>query len=271
MKPPPTPPVEADKWQGGDAYDRYMGRWSRQLAPRFLRWLDAPPASRWLDVGCGTGALSAAILELGAPTAVIGVDPSEGFLATAKDLLGPRVELHRAAASVLPLADSSIDVAISALVLNFVPDALGALREMARVTVESGRVAACVWDYAGRMDMIRAYWDAAAQLGVLGPDQDEGERFPLCRPEALAAAFADAGLTQVDVSEIELAMRFTDFDDYWKPFLGGQGPAPAHAVSLPEPVRDRLRNAIRARLPMQPDGTIVLAARAWAASGVVAR
>jgi len=267
MDPIPT----VDKWQGGDAYERYMGRWSRQLAPRLLAWIDVPPARRWLDVGCGTGALCNAILEHTAPAAVIGVDPSEGFLAAARDRLGTRVTFHRADASRLPLDDAAVDVAVSSLVLNFVPDAVAALREMARVTVDAGRIAACVWDYAGTMDLIRTYWDAAAQLGALAPGQDQGERFPLCRPEALAAAFADAELVRVDVSAIELMMRFVDFDDYWQPFLGGQGPAPAHAMGLSMPVRDRLRESIRARVPTQADGTIVLAARAWAATGLVAK
>lgn len=261
----------SDNWQSGDAYERYMGRWSRQLAPRFLGWLDLPAGLRWLDVGCGTGALSAAILELSSPQTVIAADPSEGFLATAANRLGPQVQLHRAAADRLPLPDASVDAAVSALVLNFVPDAVAALREMARVTVDAGVVAACVWDYAGRMDLIRHYWDAAAQLGLLAPGQDQGERFPLCHADALAAAFGGAGLQEVAVSAIELPMHFAGFDDYWQPFLGGQGPAPAHAVSLDEAARHDLRELIRERLPMQTDGTIALVSRAWTARGTVAR
>jgi SAM-dependent methyltransferase len=260
-----------DKWQSGDAYERYMGRWSRQLAPLFVRWLDAPCAQRWLDVGCGTGALSAAILALCAPDTVIGVDPSEGFLATAKARLSPPVVLHLASASALPLPAAAVDVAASALVLNFVPDARAALQEMARVTVQGGRVAACVWDYAEKMDLIRIYWNAAAQIDSGAQGQDQGERFPLCRPDALAAAFAGAGLQQVETAAIEMPMRFVDFDDYWQPFLGGQGPAPAHAMSLPESARNRVRDLVRQRLPMQPDGTVVLAARAWAVRGTVAQ
>jgi len=265
----------ADKWQGGDAYERYMGRWSRQLAPRFVRWIDVPPGRRWLDVGCGTGALAAAIVEHGTPAAVTGVDPSEGFLASARTRLPPQVMLHRAAADALPLDDAGVDAAVSALVLNFVPDTAAALREMVRVTAEGGRVAACVWDYAEKMELIRTYWDAAARLGLLAPGQDQGERFPLCRPDALVAAFTAAGLRQVEVSGIEIEMRFVDFDDYWQPFLGGQGPAPAHAMGLDEAWRDRLRehlrDKLRERMPTQAAGSIVLAARAWAARGTVAR
>jgi len=264
-----TPTPTTDKWQSGDAYERYMGRWSRQLAPQFLRWLDAPAACRWLDVGCGTGALSAAVLETCAPRAVVGVDPSEGFLATARSRLPAHVVLHRATASQLPLPDAAVDVAASALVLNFVPDPPAALREMARVTAPGGRVAVCVWDYVQKMDLIRTYWNAAAQLGLLSPGQDQGERFAICRPDALTTAFADAGLRQVDVAAIEIPMHFADFDDYWDPFLGGQGPAPAHAMALDESTRLRLRDQVRATLPMQPDGSILLGARAWAARGVV--
>lgn len=260
-----------DKWQSGEAYERYMGRWSRQLAPRFLNWLDAPAARRWLDVGCGTGALCTAILAQCAPQAVIGVDPSEGFLTTARHRLPKSVALHRAAAGELPLPDAAVDVTVSALVLNFVPDATAALREMARVTADGGRVAACVWDYAQKMDLIRTYWSAAAQLGLLAPGQDQGERFPICQPDVLMAAFSDVGLQQVQVSAIELPMHFADFDDYWQPFLGGQGPAPAHAMSLDEAQRQRLRDLLRANLPIQPDGTIQLAARAWAARGLVTK
>lgn len=263
----------AGPWHSGEAYEHYMGRWSRQLAPRFLAWLAAPPGQRWLDVGCGTGALAAAILELCAPAAAVGVEPSAGFLAAARDRLPARVVLHRAAADQLPLADASVDFAVAALVLNFVPDAGAALREMARVTVDGGCVAVCVWDYAGKMDLIRQYWEAAADLGLLVAGQDEAERFPLCHPDTLAAAFTGAGLRQVDVTGIKIQMELADFDDYWLPFLGGQGPAPAHATSLADADRQRLRELLRQRLPLtadRPELPFTLTARAWAARGRVA-
>ena len=261
----------SDRWQRGDAYERYMGRWSRQLAPRFLQGLGVPSARRWLDVGCGTGALARAILDQCAPSTVIGVDPSAGFLDAARERLPPQVVLHQAAADGLPLADAAVDATVSALVLNFVPDAPAALREMVRVTVHGGLLAACVWDYAQKMDLIRLYWDAAAQLGLLAPGLDQGERFPICRPEALQTAFTGAGLRDVRAWPIEIEMRFVDFDDYWQPFLGGQGPAPAHAMSLDGSARERLRDHLAERIARQADGSIVLAARAWAASGVVVR
>ena len=149
-----TPASPGSPWQGGDAYERFMGRWSRRLVPHFLDWVDVPPARRWLDVGCGTGALAETILARCAPASVAGVDPSDGFLATARARLPATVALHHAPAQALPLADASVDATVASLVLNFVPDSAAALREMARVTAPGGRVAACVWDYAQRMQML---------------------------------------------------------------------------------------------------------------------
>jgi SAM-dependent methyltransferase len=262
-----TSPPPNDKWHDGSAYERYMGRWSRQLAPRLLAWLAAPPGLRWLDVGCGTGALSAAIADGCQPSALTGIDPSEGFLAAARQRLPEGTVLHRAGADALPLADAAVDVAVASLVLNFVPDSVAALREMERVTAPGGTVAAAVWDYAGRMDLIRHYWDAASELGLLAGAQHQGERFPICQPGALAQAFSAAGLEQVADGALELEMRFADFEDYWQPFLGGQGPAPAHAVALDAEARERLRQHLQQRLGATAGAPIVLRARAWVARG----
>jgi ubiquinone/menaquinone biosynthesis C-methylase UbiE len=161
-----------DPWQLGESYERYMGRWSRQIAPRFLQWLNAPTDRRWADVGCGTGALSAALARGCAPRVLTGIDPSEGFLATARRQLPTLVELQRAPAERLSLVDGVVDIAVAGLVLNFTPDAVAALREMARVTVPGGLVGAYVWDYAQGMEMIRHYWDAAAQLDPQARGQD---------------------------------------------------------------------------------------------------
>lgn len=257
--------TQTDKWQLGGAYERYMGRWSRLLAPRFLEWIGAPAGQRWLDVGCGTGALCAAIVEQAAPLGVVGVDPSAGFLEAARANLPPTVVLHAGPADAIPLGDAEADVTVASLVLNFVPDVGAALRDMQRVTSPGGTVAACVWDYAGRMDLIRNYWDTTAALGL--PGHDQGERFPVCRPGALKAAFEAAGLQDVQDGAIELPMHFDSFDDYWSPFLGGTGPAPAHAMALDEATRGRVREALRARLPANADGSLDLVARAWVAKG----
>jgi SAM-dependent methyltransferase len=261
----------SDTFERGDPYEQYVGRWSRRVAPLFLAWLGVPAGRRWLDVGCGTGALCAAILEHCAPASVAGVEPSEGFLETARGRLAGRAVLHRGDATRIPLADASVDVVVSGLVLNFVPDQRAALSEMARVTAGGGTIGAYVWDYAGKMELMRLFWDAAVEVDPGAARLDEGIRFPLCRPEALRELFADARLDDVQVTAIDIPTPFADFDDYWRPFLGGQGPAPAYAMSLDEAMRGRLRDRLRARVPVEADGSIALTARAWAVRGTVAR
>lgn len=264
------PKQVSDTWERGNPYEQYVGRWSRQLAPLFLSWLGIPAGRKWLDVGCGTGALCAAIVDRCLPASVAGVEPSEGFLKTARENLGTRAALHQGSATAIPLGDASVDVVVSGLVLNFVPNQRAALAEMARVTVKGGTIAAYVWDYAGKMELMRYFWDAAVELDANAAKMDEGLRFPLCRPEALEKLFADAGLKGVEVKPIDIPTRFTNFDDYWQPFLGGQGPAPAYAMSLDETVRARLRDRIRGRIPTAANGSISLIARAWAARAAVA-
>ena len=255
-------------WAQGDTYERYVGRWSRKVAPRFLAWLDAAPGMRWLDVGCGTGALCGAILEHGSPAAVTGVEPSAGFLSTAKERLGNAVTLLPGDASAVPLDAACVDVVVSGLVLNFVPDPSAALREMKRVAVGGGTIACYVWDYTNGMELMRHFWDVAVELDPRGRAIDESVRFPLCSPGPLAQLFTGAGLGNVAVEAIVTPTPFRDFDDYWQPFLGGQGPAPAYAMSLDESSRSRLRDRIRERLPVAADGSIALTARAWAVRGV---
>lgn len=261
----------SDTWERGSPYEQYVGRWSRQVAPAFLSWLGIPSGRKWLDVGCGTGALCAAIMDHCSPSSVAGVEPSEGFLETATENLAGRAELHQGSATAIPLGDGSVDVVVSGLVLNFVPDQRAALAEMARVTGKDGTIAAYVWDYAGKMELIRVFWDAATELDSDASSLDEGVRFPLCDPEALAKLFAGAGLQGVEVKPIDVTTRFSSFDDYWQPFLGGQGPAPAYAMSLDEAARGRLRDRIQARMPAAGNGSISLTARAWAARARVAK
>jgi SAM-dependent methyltransferase len=261
----------SDTWQQGDPYERYVGRWSRRVAPAFVRWLSVPPNRRWLDVGCGTGALCAAIVEHGSPASVTGVEPSEGFLDTAKKMLEGRCAFYSGNATDIPLQDASVDAVVSGLVLNFVNDQPAALKEMIRVTVDGGTVGAYVWDYAGKMELMRYFWDAAISLEPEARRLDEGARFPLCRPEALADLFTRAGLKKIEVTAIDIPTPFTSFEDYWQPFLGGQGPAPAYGMSLDEADRARLREAIEERLPIQPDGSISLMARAWAVRSTVVK
>jgi SAM-dependent methyltransferase len=257
-----------DVWAVGDAYEAYVGRWSRRVAESFVRWLYLPAGGRWLDVGCGTGALTATVLARAEPASVTGIDPSEGFLAQARAKLDdPRVTFRTGDAQELPFAGGSFDGVVSGLALNFVPDPDRAAAELVRVTAPGGVTAAYVWDYLEGMAMMRYFWDAATALDPAATELAEGSRFPLCRPEPLRQLWTAAGLTDVAVEAIEIPTVFTGFDDYWAPFLGGQGPAPGYAMSLSEEHRARLRDLLRARLPTDPDGSIPLTARAWAVRG----
>jgi SAM-dependent methyltransferase len=260
----------SDIWERGDPYEQYVGRWSRRVAPLFVSWLGIPTGRKWLDVGCGTGALCAAIVDHCSPSSVTGVEPSEGFLKKAKEHLAGRAVLHQGSATAIPLADASVDAVVSGLVLNFVPDQRAALAEMARVTANGGTIGAYVWDYGGKMELMRIFWDAAVELDSAASRMAEGLRFPLCRPEALTELFASTGLNGTEVTAIEIQTPFARFEEYWQPFLGGQGPAPAYAMSLHEAARDRLRDRIRERIPVAADGSISLTARAWAIRATVA-
>jgi SAM-dependent methyltransferase len=258
-----------DSWAAGERYEPYVGRWSRLVARDFLAWLQAAPQLDWLDVGCGTGALTEVILQESRPRSVMGIDASAGFIAHARaQITDPRVMFDTADAQSLPVESARFDATVSGLVLNFVPVPLRAVREMARAVRPDGVVAAYVWDYAGKMELMRYFWDAAVELNSAALALDEGRRFPLCQPEPLAELFTQAGLADVRVLAIDVATRFRDFDDFWTPFLGGQGPAPGYAMSLSEERRAVLRERIRGKLPMAGDGSIDLMARAWAVRGL---
>jgi SAM-dependent methyltransferase len=229
-----------------------------------------PPDKTWLDVGCGTGALSQVTLDSASPRNVLGVDPSDGFVSFARHkVTDPRAKFQVGDAQKLPLADNSFDTAVAGLVINFIPDQAKAVREMMRVTRSGGSVAAYVWDYSGEMQMMRRFWDAAVALESNATPLDEGRRFPVCRPEPLTGLFEQAGLGSVAVRSIDTPTIFKDFDDYWTPFLGGQAPAPGYCMSLSEERRVGLRDRIKASLPIGDDGSIHLIARAWAVHGVV--
>lgn len=257
----------SDTWERGSPYEQYIGRWSRTIAPLFLAWLNQPVGKRWLDVGCGTGALSAAILDHCDPSSLVGVEPSDGFLKLAIQNLGGKARLLAGNAASIPLEAGACDIVVSGLVLNFVPALPAALSEMRRVTAAGGSIAAYVWDYADGMEIIKCFWDAAASLDAAAAQLHEATRFPLCGPSPLRAAFEDAGLTEVETSPIDVTAEFVDFEDYWRPFLGGQGPAPAYAMSLPEQQRGALRAKLKSVLQPAASGAISLRARAWAVRG----
>jgi SAM-dependent methyltransferase len=255
-----------DAWAAGENYDAYMGRWSRMIAPRFLDWLALPPGLDWLEVGCGTGALSGAILAQASPRSLAAIDPSEGFVARARETnADDRAEFAVGDARALTAADASRDVVVSGLVLNFVPDRPAALAEMARVTRPGGRIGFYVWDYpGGGIEFMRAFWTAAAALDPEARALSEDVRFPFCTPDALTGLARDAGLDAVESTAIAVPTVFRDFAEYWTPFTLGAGPAPGYCAGLDAAARDRLRDRLDADLPRHADGSIHLHARAWA-------
>jgi SAM-dependent methyltransferase len=260
-----------DAWERGDPYEQYVGRWSRQVAPIFLSWLHIPPGKRWLDIGCGTGALCTAIIDICAPAAVSGIEPSKGFLKTAAAHLADRVMFAQGSAAAIPLKATTVDAVVSGLVLNFIPDHLAALAEMARVTVNGGTIGAYVWDYTDGMEFMRYFWDGAVALNPAAAGSDEALRFPICHPEALVELWSSAGFKAVEVTRIDIPTPFAHFEDYWQPFLGGQGPAPAYVAALDASAQIALRDHLQARIPVQDDGSLALIARAWAIRGTVAQ
>lgn len=260
-----------DAWQAGDRYEAYMGRWSRLVAPRFLDWLALPQGLDWLDVGCGTGALSSAILARCSPRSLVAIDPSQDFVGTvSKALPDARAQVLVGDAQALPVESASRDAIVSGLVLNFVPDKPKALAEMRRVARPGATVAFYVWDYpGGGLELVHAFWLAAAALDPAAADLSEDRRFPMCTPDALIALASGAGLGRVECAPIEVPTVFRDFEDYWHPFTLGAGPAPGYCVSLTPEARQRLRDRLEASLARSADGAIHLQARAWAVRSVV--
>jgi SAM-dependent methyltransferase len=257
-----------DSWQLGEAYEKFMGRWSRPAAVKFIDWLAQPPGGRWLDIGCGTGALSETITQKAAPQSVLGIDASSGFIHHAQQrLAGDLYEFRVANVLDLPFKENEFDTAVSGLALNFFPEPVTAVREMGRVVKNGATVAAYVWDYAEGMGLLRYFWDAAIALFPDAAVLDEGPRFPLCRPEALQNLFLQAGLANVQVQSLETTAVFSDFDDYWQPFLGQNGPAPAFVASHSRVEQAALADKVREMLPVQIDGTIPLKLWAWAVRG----
>lgn len=262
----------SDKWAAGATYEDFMGRWSRLLAPRFVSWLGVRPTAHWLDVGCGTGALSDAICAGARPASVVACDPSGPFVEYARRHQSDRrVSFVVAAVGRLPTRPGGFDSVTSALALNFFPEPQAAIEEMRRIAARDGLVSACVWDYSGRMEFLRRFWDSAAAVDPHASDLDEGGRFPICRPDALEALFRGAALGRVVCESIEIPTRFSTFAEFWTPFLGGTGPAPSYVAGLESHRREALAAHLDRSLPRQPDGAISLVARAWVVRGVASQ
>ena len=258
--------AQHDTWSAGSSYEQYMGRWSRRLAVAFLDRLGAADDLDWVDIGCGTGALSAAVLAQCAPRSIVGVDPSEGFLAHAASTIDdPRARFEVGSAEQLPLDDGGVDVAVSSLAYNFVPDRAAMLSEVRRVTRDGGAFAFTVWDYpGGGVAFMRAFWVAAVALDPAAGMLEETARFPFCTADALRADVEAAGFDDVSVEPIEVDTTFTTFDDLWHPFTLGAGPAPGYLATLDPAAQSRLRVRLHSDLTDQYGlGELALTARAW--------
>lgn len=257
----------SDSWQAGGPYEYYMGRWSRLAARAFLDWLSPPPAQKWLDIGCGSGALSEAVIDICKPAEVTAIDQSEGFVQEVQKRLGNLVLCRVGTALALPYQDAAFHYAVSGLVLNFIKEPIQALAEMKRVTIPGGTVAIYVWDYSGKMDFLNRFWDAAVTVDPGASTLHEGLRFPTSTAEAFKGLFEKVGFVDIESVPIDIETNFQNFDDYWRPFLGGQGPAPSYLMSLSDAQRAKLRDSLLRSIPFRDDGTIPMDARAWAVRG----
>ena len=256
-----------DAWQAGENYETYMGRWSSSVADKFIAWLNVSSGKDWLDIGCGTGALSRAILSESNPNSVVGIEQSEGFVAHARALNSDaRARFQVGNAEEIPLDDDAIDISTSALVLNFVPDKLKAIREMRRVTRPGGIISFYVWDYpGGGVGFIDMFWKCAAELDAGAADLDEGKRFPFCTSDGLKQIGEEGGLNDIEITSLEIDTIFPTFRDFLHPFTLGAGPAPGYFASLDDSQKEKLSTLLANRLEQKEP--INLTARAWGVKG----
>jgi ubiquinone/menaquinone biosynthesis C-methylase UbiE len=266
MNHPPVKPMRAE-----EAYDWRAGRWSQSVGRSFVEWLGCPPGLRWLEIGCGAGALSRAILEKGEPGKLIGIDPSEADLAqTRQTLRDGRAEFQQGVMEALPFPDRSFDVIAAGLVFNFLKDAPLAFREMQRVANPGGCLAGYVWDFAGEMQVVRRFWDAAIAVDGAAAFADQAAIFPFCRPEQLRQLFIDSGLHNVDVQPISATAQFPDFTTYWAALMAEDWTGGRFVNGLSEIAQQAIRKRLYESLPLRDDGSFVLLTRAWAARGTTA-
>lgn len=257
-------------WSGVEAYDQLMGRWSRLLVPDLIDFAGVENGHRVLDVGCGTGSLSQGLLEYGSKIEVVGVDSATPFVEYADaQLTSQRANLQMADAQDLPFPDDSFDRCLSLLVINFIPNAQAAMREMFRVTRPQGIVAAAVWDYGGGMEMLRSLWDTAVGLDPSAETLHE-RNMPYCRGGELTELWIDSGFVGVEETALDATVTFDSFDDYWEPFLAGVGPSGAYVSSLLAEQQAKLREQLSRNLaPAGEHLPITTEVRAWAVLGSV--
>ena len=254
----------------GDAYERFMGRWSREVAPLLVEFARVRDGDAVLDVGSGTGALTTAVATAAPSSRIVGIDPAASYVAFAKARHpADRIRFEVGDAQRLLFGDRTFDRTLSLLVLNFIPDRSKALDEMIRVTRRGGTVASAVWDYGEGMEMLRIFWDESVALNPAADARDE-RHMPLCRQGDLGALWRKHRLRDVSEDSLTIRTRFSSFDDYWLPFLEKQGPAGDYVAGLAAGEREKLRERLRKRLLNDgPDRPFVLNARAWAVRGIV--
>lgn len=259
---------EAAMFTAGEGYERFMGRWSRQLAVQFIAFSEVKDGNRILDVGSGTGALATALAKAAPSSEISGIDPSEGFVTYArKTSPSPRVQFEMGDAQAMRFPNGTFDRTMALLVMNFVPDHAKAIGEMRRVTRPGGVVSACVWDYDAGMEMLRFFWDEVVALDPPMAAKDE-RNMKLSRSGQLSALWRAAGLANVTEAPLTIEQPFASFNDYWEPFLKGAGPGGAYVVSLSAERRAQLEARMRQRLLQSgQDGGFVLKARAWCVRG----
>ncbi len=254
-------------------YGRFMGRWSARLAPSFLRFAELRDGQHVLDVGCGTGSLSRAVVSSGATVEVTGIDPTPAYLSFAREAVQhPRAQFKAGAAESLSFPDGAFDAALALLVLQDFADPRQAVREMARVTRRGGVVATCLWDFKGGLPMLSLLWQAAEAVApeAVSHQREQNPPPPPTTLSDLQALWRSCGLADTRTAILDLSMEFSSFDDYWQPFLGGSTPTSAFAAALDTQTGGALARMLRDKLPgVRPDGSFVIPARAWAVKGIV--
>jgi SAM-dependent methyltransferase len=260
--------MTTDRWTSGSHYDQWMGRWSRLLAQEFIKWLDLPAGLRWIDVCCGSGVITEAIVESNAPATVAGVDVSPEQIDFARQHRAlPNVTFKTADAMALPFPDATFDVAVCGLGLNYIPNPGRGLEEFCRVLRPGGTVAVYLWDYVRGARFLREFWDAATAIDPEAASLDQALRFPICTEDGLRSIFEQAKLEELSLTALDIVTRFTGFDDYWEPLLTGQGSAPNYLATRDKKVQAAIREHLRATLRANAQGAIELPARAWAIRG----
>jgi len=245
------------------AYDRFMGRYSALLAPQLADLAGVDSRQRVLDVGCGPGALTSELVDRVGASKVVAVDPSEQFVAAARER-HPGVDVRRAAAEELPFADGEFDATLAQLVVHFLADPVRGLAEMARVTHAGGVVSACVWDHAGEQTPLGPFWQAVHEVD---PAAEDESGLAGAREGHLAELFVEAGLREVEETALPVRLEHASFEEWWEPFTLGVGPAGSYVKALDSAQEAELRERCRERMP---DAPFTLSARAWAARGLAA-